>query len=841
MMAKCTIDDIRPLVSRPTRYLGSEINTVRKPPGSVKLRFALAFPDLYDIGTSHFGLQILYNILNRDPDIAAERVFTPGLDMASLLRREKIPLFSLETETPLAAFDIIGFSLLYELNYTNVLAMLDLSNIPFRACQRDASYPLVVAGGPCTCNPEPTADFFDAMVVGDGESVILEMARSWIDWSATGGGDKDRLLHAWSKIEGIYIPSFFEASWDASGFQHIKPKTADYDSVTRAIVPDLDAALFPDRPIVPFGKPVHDRLRIELARGCTRGCRFCQAGMIYRPVRERSLQNLKTLAEKALAGTGYEDISLLSLSTGDFSCLTLLMKDLIDRHTGDPVAISLPSFRAGTLTPEMMALVKRVRKTGFTIAPEAGSERLRRVINKNISEDEILETVTRAFSLGWRVVKLYFMIGLPTETEEDIEAIVDLTHKIQKKKGIAGRKATINVSVATFIPKPHTPFQWQPQIPVDKARKIIDSLRRRLKRPGIQFKWQNPEMSQLEGLWSRGDRRLADLLEAAYQMGCQFDGWSDTFEYDKWMAACRSSGIDTDFFIDRIRDFDEPLPWDSINCRINKAFLREEGEKALKEESTADCRIDDCNGCGVCDFELIRPRQAVEKTEWTEKGDTKEKRVNESTVENRLRMRYSKLKSAKYFGHLELINIFVRSLRRAGVKMKYSRGFHPKPKISFHEAIPVGIESHCEEFYLTVQQEFDCESMVSAINQELPEGLRILDCHCVPQDAGPTDQPFRFYHISRSEGVFDVRLLDAFAAADVHWLKRRTQKGRTLDIDLKQAVCSIRRGEPNRLTLCLAHQPGKTVRPGEAVQSIFGLSQEAANRLKIVKVTADAA
>jgi len=836
LMAKCAIDDIRPLVSKPTRYLGTEINTVRKAPDTVRLRFALAFPDLYELGTSHFGLQILYNILNHEPDMAAERVFTPGLDMAYLLRRENLPLFSLESETPLAAFDIIGFSLLYELNYTNVLAMLDLAHIPFRAAQRGLTHPLIIAGGPCTCNPEPMADFFDAMVVGDGETVIVEMGRAWIEWSQRGGEDKNRLLEAWSRIEGVYIPSFFEAFWDASGFQHLKPKMAGYGSVTRAVVPDLDEALFPDRPIVPFGRPVHDRLRVELARGCTRGCRFCQAGMIYRPVRERSLQNLQDLTEKALAGTGYDDISLLSLSTGDFSRLTPLMEDLIRRHASQPVAVSLPSFRAGTLTPEMMELVKRVRKTGFTIAPEAGSERLRRAINKNISEEEILETVTRAFSLGWRVIKLYFMIGLPTETAADIDAIVDLTQKIRRKKGIAGRKATLNVSVATFIPKPHTPFQWQPQMPVDQARQTIDALHRRLKQPGIRFKWQNPGMSRLEGLWARGDRRMGELLEAAYQNGCQFDGWSDTFDYDKWMAACVSTGVDIDFYTGRARAFDEPLPWDAVDCRIDKAFLREECEKAVREVSTPDCRVDDCNRCGVCDFETIRPRLAVDKADRTEKRIAEAAQPVESTVENRLRMRYAKYELAKYFGHLELINIVSRALRRAGLQIKYSGGFHPKPKISFHEALPVGIESHCEEFYLTVRQAIDCEAAVSAMNRQLPDGLRILDCRYVSHGAGPIEEKVRFYQIFRSDGVFDENRLHTFTASPAFWIKRRTQKGRTLDVDLTQAICEIRREKPNRLSLCLARQSGKTVRPGEAIQAIFGLSSEATNRLKIVKV-----
>ncbi|MDZ7833320.1 MAG: TIGR03960 family B12-binding radical SAM protein [Desulfobacterales bacterium] len=838
-MDNSTIDDIRPLVSKPSRYLGSEINTVKKPPDTVNLRMALAFPDLYDIGTSHFGLQILYQILNNEPDISAERVFTPGLDMAACLRRANLPLFSLETQTPLADFDIIGFSLLYELNFTNVLAMLELAGIPFRQSQRNASHPLVIAGGPCTCNPEPMAEFFDAMVVGDGESVILEMVRAWREWAKSGQGDRGTLLYAWSRIEGVYIPAFFEPYWDEDGFQRLTPKLEGYTSVSRAIVPDLDGVSFPDHPIVPFGKPIHDRLRVELARGCTRGCRFCQAGMIYRPVRERSLSNLRDLAETALNRTGYEDISLLSLSTGDYSCLSPLMKELILRHSSDPVAISLPSFRAGTLAPEMMELVKKVRKTGFTIAPEAGSERLRRVINKNISEAEILETVTQAFSLGWRTIKLYFMIGLPSETEADIDAIVDLVHKIRRKKGIAGRKATINVSVATFIPKPHTPFQWQAQLPVERAKKIIGALHHRLNLPGVHFKWQNPEVSRLEGLWARGDRRLADLLEAAYQKGCQFDGWSDTFDYDAWLAACRDTGVDIDFFISRTRAFDEPLPWDGIDCRIDKAFLREENEKAIGEAATGDCRLDACSGCGACDFETVRPRLAVNKTDFGEILPAESEAGNESSVENRLRMRYAKLESAKYFGHLELIHIFQRALRRAGIGMKYTQGFHPKPKCSFHEAIPVGVESRCETFYLTVAGEIDCDQAVRAVNRELPPGLTLIDCRKVPPKSGPEPEAIRVYEIYQKDGAFDAAALDRFKAADTFRIKRRTQKGRTLDIDLAKVVRDIRLENGAQLLLSLNHLPGQTVRPGEALQVVFGLSTESVLRLKVIKLPAE--
>ncbi len=464
---------ILPFVEKPSRYLGSEINAIKKDLNNVKLRFALVFPDVYEIGTSHFGLQILYHILNSHADIAAERVFAPATDMEALLRRSNLPLFTLESHAPLNDFDILGFSLLYELNYTNILTILDLAGIPFRAEQRDRSHPFVIAGGPCTCNPEPIAEIFDAVVVGDGEQAVLELSNIWLQWQENPRRDKFDLLKQWSKIEGVYIPSFFEPGMDVNGLQSLTPRFPDYARVKRAIVADLNQMPFPENPVVPCGKPVHDRLRIEVSRGCTRGCRFCQAGMIYRPVRERAPDTLISLADKSITATGYEDMSLLSLSTGDYGCIAPLMERLMARFASGHVAISLPSLRAGTLTPELMRLIKKVRKTGFTIAPEAGSQRLRDVINKNINENEIVETVKDAFSLGWQVIKLYFMIGLPTETTDDLQALVELIKRLRNIKIARQRKGKINVSIATFIPKPHTPFQWAPQITLAESEEKI--------------------------------------------------------------------------------------------------------------------------------------------------------------------------------------------------------------------------------------------------------------------------------------------------------------------------------------------------------------------------------
>ncbi|MGM0451537.1 MAG: TIGR03960 family B12-binding radical SAM protein [Thermodesulfobacteriota bacterium] len=833
------IDDLLPRVTKPSRYLGTEINAVRKDPGAVRLHLALAFPDVYEIGTSHFGIQILYHILNRQTDIAAERVFAPGTDMAAELESAGRPLVSLETATPLARFDIIGFSLLYELNYTNVLLMLDLAGIPFYAADRSSAHPLVIAGGPCTVNPEPMAPFFDAMVVGDGESVILEMARAYMDWQDRGGGDRRGLFRQWAAIEGVYVPAFFEPDYDSAGRQRVMPLIAGYDHVTRAVAADLDQVPFPDAPIVPFGRPVHDRLRLEVARGCSRGCRFCQAGMIYRPVRERGPSHLMGLTERALAATGYSDLSLLSLSTGDYSCLTPLMQQLTDRYGDRQLAVSIPSFRAGTLTPEMMGLIRQVRKTGFTIAPEAGSERLRAVINKNISEAEIVETVSTAFDLGWQLIKLYFMIGLPTETEADLSAIVDLVRRLKKCRPFNSKRAQINVSVATFIPKAHTPFQWSQQIGADCAREKIEWLRRKLKTGGVQFKWQDPETSLLEGLWARGDRRLAALLTRAYQQGCRFDGWSDTFDFAAWQKAFDQCGIDPAARMKKGSHPDAPLPWDHIDTRVAKPFLKKEYERAVTETATPDCRQDDCQGCGVCDFEQVAPKIAAQQEPSRTAGffcrPDAAGAANSNTGDH-VEVFYTKLGRARYFGHLELVNIMIRAIGRAKIAMAFSGGYHPKPKIVFEDALPLGVESRSESFRMTLEHSVNCGRLIADVNAQLPEGLTVTDCrHVIEKAAGKGPETF-VYRICLAEAAFDPSRLQAFWAAPAFEFTRLTKKGKPKTIDLKQLVREMQLLSPHCLWLRLAGGSGASVRPAEVLRQVFAVSETALCRAEIVKL-----
>jgi radical SAM family uncharacterized protein/radical SAM-linked protein len=831
-----TIEDILPLVEKPSRYLGGETNQIKKDLDRVKLRFALAFPDLYEIGTSHFGMQILYHILNAHPDIAAERVFAPATDMDHHLRSSGLRLFSLESHLPLECFDIIGFSLLYELNYTNILTILELSGIPFYAAQRDSDFPLIIAGGPCTSNPEPVADFFDAIVIGDGENVILKLAQSWMEWKKNGVKDKEGLLKRWAQIEGVYIPSFFKPQYDACGFQILEPQVAEYTRVTRTLVADLDQVPFPEKPVIPFGKPVHDRLRLEVARGCTRGCRFCQAGMIYRPVRERSPDSLIALCDQSVSATGYEDISLLSLSTGDYGCIVPLMSRLMERYAADNVAVSLPSLRAGTLTPELMKLIKTVRKTGFTIAPEAGSQRLRDVINKNISESEIMATVKDAFDLGWRVIKLYFMIGLPTETVEDLKALVDLVKTLRHIKSAAGRRGKINVSIATFIPKPHTPFQWASQLSLAESQNRLKRVKDELKLSGVQIKWQNPQVSWLEGVWARGDRKLSRLLVCAYHKGCRFDGWSDQFRYDRWTEAFAEEGLDPDFYTLRSRDVCEPLPWDHIDIQVAKTFLAAEWENASGGTFTPDCRVNDCNQCGVCDFEKIEPltHDALKDNALL----PNQSEAGNSTAFKKLAVFYSKLDGARYFGHLELVNIFQRALKRAGIAVRFSEGFHPKAKITFDDPLPVGIESQQERFMITVPDYIRPRDVKTALNHQLPAGLEITHCQLASKKTPASLSKRVHYRIVLPEALFDEARLNAFNESPDFCITLTRRKGKLKKIDLKDIVINIELFDSSHLELTLLSEPGNTIRPFDVLRHLFGLSDTQVKQARIVKLMA---
>jgi len=557
---------------------------VRKNPEEAAVRFVLSLPDVYEVGMSNLGLKILYGILNDREDTYAERVYCPWPDMEAAMRAASAPLCSLETQTPLKKFDAVGFSLQYEMIYSNILTMLDLAGIPLERASRAETDPLIIGGGPCAYNPEPLADFFDCFVIGEGEDIIGEIASTIAAWKNSGRrGGREALLSSLAKLAGVYVPTD----------ETVPTK------VTKRVVTDLDSSPFPTSPIVPYLETVHDRIMLELFRGCTRGCRFCQAGVVYRPVRERKPETLLRLAQELADNTGYDEISLVSLSSADYSCLGSLADELLARFAPQRVSLSLPSLRVDSFSIELANKIQKVRRSGLTFAPEAGTQRLRDVINKGVTEADLIEAAGAAFRSGWSNIKLYFMIGLPTETDEDVLAIADLARKVLAlARNVRNRKVT--VSVSTFVPKPHTPFQWAPQLSVSEMVRRQNLLRAAFRDRSISFNWHDPQTSRLEGVFARGDRRLGKTLAEAWRRGARFDGWSEYFKPGVWDEAFAATGIDPDHYTVRNREIGELLPWSHIDCGASQDWLATEWKQALTGALTADCRHGECTGCGVC-------------------------------------------------------------------------------------------------------------------------------------------------------------------------------------------------------------------------------------------------
>jgi len=768
-------------IEKPVRYLGGEMGAVQKTDPTI--RFVLAFPDVYEVGMSHLGFQILYQALNAPDWLAAERVYAPWPDREAQLRADGHPLTTIESGIPLAQVQIIGFTLQYELSYTNILNMLDLAGIPLEAAERDAKWPLILGGGPCAYNPEPLADFFDAFLLGDGEEATVEIAAAYRDWQGT-GEDKAALLEQLAQIPGVYVPSFFTVTYEADGrIKQISPLKTDYTTVRRRFLADLDAAPYPTAPVVPFLKTVHDRVSLEVARGCTRGCRFCQAGYVYRPVRERSPQAVLAAADQTLAATGYEEISLLSLSTGDYGCIEPLLKELMVRHADSKVAISFPSLRVGTLTPELIEEIKRVRKTGFTLAPEAGSDRLRRVINKGITEADLLTNAHAAYVAGWRLIKLYFMIGLPTETDADVQAIIDLARQVKSEAKQTQGGGEVNVSVSSFVPKPHTPFQWEPQISYEEILTKQDFLRQELKRRKLKFKWQDAPLSVLEGVFARGDRRLGAVLRKARELGCRFDGWGEHFKFALWLQAFAAVGLDPRWY-HRRRELDETLPWSHLDCGVSSQYLLMERNLAFQEAATPDCRTSRCSGCGVCDFREVK-RRCFSPDVCTTPPAAAEHVGVASEGATRIRARFSKTGRLRYLSHLEMITLFTRAVSRAGIPMRYSQGFHPHPRFSFATALSVGVISQAEYLDLEVAAGFTPDQLIAQMNPVLPAGMQILEAWTVPMK-GPsltTIMERVLYRVSLpAELTADIEGRAARFLALTDFPYRREKKGQEFDL-----------------------------------------------------------
>jgi len=775
------LEALLPLVRRPGRYGGNECNVIRKQWFAARVRVALLFPDLYEIGMSHQGLQILYQCVNREEGFIAERAYVPDTDLEELLRSRGLPLFSLESKRPLADFDVLGISLPYELCYSNILTIFDLAGLPFRSEQRGEDNPLVIGGGPCAFHAEPVADFFDAILLGDGEEAIVEILRI-VEEGKTASWSRRHLLEQLAGVVGVYVPRFFKPQYDRQGrLTAIVPQDEKRSKVRRRILPTLPPVSKASKPLVPLTQIVHDRLGLEIARGCTRGCRFCQAGMIYRPVREREPQDILEMAEQGVAAGGFEELALLSLSTGDYSCLGPLLGRLMDRFAGDKVAVSMPSMRVGTLTPEVMEQIRRVRKTGFTLAPEAGSERLRLAINKGITEEDLLATCKSAAALGWRQIKLYFMFGLPTESDEDFEAIVELA---KKAAASCDRGCTIAVSVATFVPKPHTPFQLARQLSIDEGFARIDYLKRALRRKWFKLKWHDPRQSYLEGVFSRGDRRLAAVIESAWRSGARLDAWSDHFELGRWRQAAAGCGIDLDEYL-RARRPEEVLPWQHLDIGVDDAFMAKELENALAGHYTPDCRVNGCQKCGLCDFKKVRPVIASLPDEWDKESDFQQVRAKavdepDSDKKYTYRIDFQKRGAARLLSHLEMMRIFFRAFRRLGLPLHFSKGFNPTPKVSFGPALSLGVESRAEFLAIVLRMPIvDPEALQAKLNEQLPEGLTVSAI-----EAGPFDIPDVLaarYRLTLSKPVRGSRIQDFLGSASVPLTVMRKKKSKKID------------------------------------------------------------
>ncbi len=590
-------------VARPCRYTNSEWNSVRKDHSKAKARFCLCYPDVYEVGMSHLGLKILYHILNSHPDYLAERAFAPWTDMEAALREAGLPLISLESSVPLRDFDVIGFTLACELTYTNLFTMLDLGGIPIRAAERKDGDPIILAGGPGASNPEPLADFLDAVVLGEAEEAILEIA----EVAAKHPPSKDRkgLLQQLAQISGVYVPSLYQPEYSDDGrFAAITPRNGAPERIRWRVIEDFDSAPYPVRQIVPYLETVHDRIVLEIMRGCTRSCRFCQAGMIYRPTRQRSVTTLLDQAEKAIAATGLSEISLLGFSSPDFNGIEELIDGLIEAHAGQRVSVSVPSSRTDTFTVSLAQKLARVRRPGLTFAPEAATQRLRNVINKQVTEENLFDALEAAFDSGWGGMKLYFMIGLPTEEKEDVEAIADLLERAvslgKKKLGVHKGRLRISVSVGNFIPKPHTPFQWWGQEAAESLEEKQAYLRSAVRTRRVRLSWSDIEMSRLEAAITRGDRKLGEVLHGAWQAGARFDAWAECFRPELWRQAFENARLEWKDYANRHIQFEERLPWDHLDYGTTKEFLCREANAALEGALTPDCRVDVCADCGAC-------------------------------------------------------------------------------------------------------------------------------------------------------------------------------------------------------------------------------------------------
>jgi radical SAM family uncharacterized protein/radical SAM-linked protein len=792
-------------LQKPSRYINNEINAIH---AYKSVRVALVFPDIYEIGMSHLGLRILYKIINDLPFASAERVFSPWIDLEAEIRAKGLLLSSLESNRPLREFDIVGFSLQYELSYTTVLNMLSLGGIALTAEERlnstSVHSPLIIAGGPCTVNPMPMSPFFDAFLIGDGEEAVTEISETYYRWKIDGDRKKDSLFHAISRIEGVFVPSVHAST-----------------PVKRRILSSLDNAPYPDKPIIPFTGIIHDRVNIEVSRGCSMGCRFCQAGMIYRPVRERSPDRVLSLAETSLRNTGHEEVSFTSLSAGDYSCLLNVVTGFNKKFRKDNIAVSLPSLRISALNTSLLKEISSVRKTGFTIAPEAGTERLRRVINKDFSDGDYEQALQILFKEGWLNLKLYFMIGLPTETDEDIEGIISMSLKaLRTAKLFTKRFVNINVGISPFIPKAHTPFQWYGQIKADVLREKKTYIWNRLARKGFHIKGHNIRMSLLEAAFSRGDAGMAPLIEKAWSLGCRLDGWTEVFDFKRWEEAMHLTGINAVSFAEKSFDLADRFPWDIIDIGVSKEFLQKEYRKAFSGEISTDCRKT-CHNCGLdCRKSLENQQSAAEKNLHSSDSFASIVSLAKQFKPVRIRVEFAKTGRLRHLSHLELITVFHRAMRRSGFPLEFSKGFHPTPSISFGPPLGVGIAGLREYFDMEVSPPFDLITNRKKLNETLPDGVSVHDMSSIP--AG---EPSLNAFICRYE--YEIKGADMQAVRDFLSKKELLVVREKCTINIRNMVEEVTIPDEATFLLVVADQGNSKVRLGELVPLLSNKSMEA--------------
>ena len=816
------------LLSKPARYTGGEFNSVVKNFDETPCRIVLALPDVYEVGMSNLGLAILYSILNRRADTLCERVYAPWIDTEKVMRDENIPLFALESKKNIRDFDFLGFSLQYEMIYTNVLNMLDLAKISLHASDRADNEPFVIGGGPCVYNVEPVADFFDFFIVGEAEEVFGEVVETFIAWKNSGkSGGRRGFLKELLSVKGIYVPSFYEPIYGGKDFLGLKvlEPTAP-PKIFKRVVKDFDKTPSVENPVVPFMEIVHDRAMLELFRGCSRGCRFCQAGMTYRPVRERKEDTLRKMARRLIDSSGWDEISLTSLSSADYSCLNRLIDDLRSDFRNEKVSFSLPSLRIDSFSIDLAEKVQAVRKSGLTFAPEAGTQRLRDVINKNVTEQNLLDACAAAFAKGWKTVKLYFMMGLPTETDDDIAGIADLAQKVANLyRTIKNRRdVKVTVSVSCFVPKPFTPFQWVAQISEEEFERRQNLLKNLIRDKAITYNYHNAKLSVLEGALARGDRRIAKVIETAWKLGAKFDGWSDLFKPEVWDSAFETCGVDKNYFSGRERNFYEPLAWDHTSPGVDKSFLLAEWEKSQSGETTRDCRRTSCTGCGVC-MNLGAKIQLETRHEELEIESLPPSPI--SLIPTKYRAQIRKGAEIAVLSHLDYMNVFMRALIRSKLPAAWSEGFNPHLKVSFATALAVGVTSDCEyvDFELTAPvREFE---VAKRLNTQLPNGAEILRLKKLRDKAKPV---MSLVDLSRYEVLlpFDKNFFDAAQVAaknfnatpEIKFTRITPKKTREFDIKkyLAEPVEIALTGDEILLKFAVEITPEGSLKPSEVLK-----------------------